>query len=110
MTFRVEILPAALADVEEAYLWWREHVPELAEAWFDGLGEAIESLDEFPERCAVAPESEDVNVEVRQLLYGRGRSVYRVLFRIAAPNLVRVLRIRHSARDRLEPEELIGDA
>jgi plasmid stabilization system protein ParE len=77
----------------------------LAEAatsdWFDGLAEAIESLAEFPERCAFAPESTLRGMGVRQLLYGEGRSIYRILYRLKDES-VQILTIRHTHRKPLQ--------
>ena len=57
----------------------------------------------MPRRCALAPEHENYNEEVRQLLYGRGRSTYRILFRVVNTDeqeegLVRVLHVYHGAQ------------
>jgi len=83
MKFRVSISPSALTDAESAYLWIQERDPEMAEKWFDGLMEAIDSLESFPARCPVAAESEDVGIEIRQLLYGKSKRFrYRILFSI----------------------------
>jgi plasmid stabilization system protein ParE len=68
--------------------------------------ERIYSLEEFPTRCAVASESETLGIEVRQLLYGERGAAYRILFRVAEEGCVRVLRVRHGARDWLKPEDL----
>lgn len=65
--------------------------------WFDGLCDAIESLAEFPERCAFAPESALRDKGVRRLLYGGGHSVYRILYRVKDES-VQVLTIRHARR------------
>ena len=64
--------------------------------------QAIESLSTFPRRCSIAPENGLFAHEIRQLLYGRGTSVYRVLFTITG-DTVSVLHIRHSAQNMLEP-------
>src|SRR5262249_55450184 len=104
--FRIEILPAALRDAEEAYLWYRENAPGRAAQWWNGLVEAIFSLEEFRHRCSPAPESEDLQIEIRQLLFGQGPGTYRIYFRIIGEDVVRILRIRHGARDRLSPEEV----
>jgi plasmid stabilization system protein ParE len=66
-------------------------------AWFDGLCDAVESLAELPYRCALAPESGLRQKGVRQLLYGEGRSVYRILYRVRDEN-VEILTIRHGRR------------
>jgi hypothetical protein len=41
-----------------------------------------ESLSQMPKRCPLARENKYFSQEVRQLLYGRGRNSYRVLFTI----------------------------
>jgi len=46
------------------------------------LGQAIAALADMPERCPVADESEQLGITLRQLLYGRRRGVYRLLFSI----------------------------
>lgn len=77
----------------------------LAEAstpeWFDGLSNAIESLAEFPYRCAFATEPGLRQKGVRQLLYGERRSIYRVLYRVKDES-VHILTIRHARRRPLE--------
>lgn len=65
--------------------------------WFDGLCDAIESLREFPERCAYAHETTLREKGVRQLLYGEGHSVYRVLYQVK-DEAVQILTIRHARR------------
>jgi len=65
--------------------------------WFDGMCDAIESLSEFPERCAFVPEPSLRLKGVRQLLFGEGHSVYRILYRVKDEN-VEILTIRHGRR------------
>ena len=71
---------------------------KLAEAatleWFDGLCDAIESLAGFPSRCALAPEPALRRKGIRQLLYGEGRSIYRILYHVKGED-VQILTIRH---------------
>jgi plasmid stabilization system protein ParE len=42
---------------------------------------------------------------LRELLYGRRRNVYRILFTIDGQT-VNILRVRHAAQDRLTPEDV----
>ena len=65
--------------------------------WFDGLCDAIESLAQFPNRCAFAPERGLRRKGVRQLLYGKGRGIYRILYRVKDED-VEVLTVRHAHR------------
>jgi len=63
--------------------------------------DAILSLENFPNRCPLAPESEDIGREIRQFLYKR----HRILFGVTG-DVVQVFRIRHTARNKLSPDEL----
>jgi len=103
MAYQVEISPLALAEIDEAYLWLYEQSPAAAARWFRGLRKAIDSLETNPERCSLAPESDAFAGELRQLLYGRRRGVYRILFTVAG-DTVRVHRVRHGSRRFLKPD------
>jgi ParE toxin of type II toxin-antitoxin system, parDE len=61
--------------------------------WFLALQDTIATLAQFPERCALAPESPGFPFEVRHLLYGRAPHVYRILFTIE-DKTVYVLHVR----------------
>ncbi len=61
--------------------------------------EAVESLTERPNRCALAPEFRAKRI--RHLLYGKGRNVYRILFRVNG-EAVEILTVRHGARKPLK--------
>jgi mRNA-degrading endonuclease RelE of RelBE toxin-antitoxin system len=59
------------------------------------LEAAILRLDEHPARSPVIPEDRNL----RHLLYGRGRHVYRIIYAIdERRQVVTVLHIRHGAR------------
>jgi plasmid stabilization system protein ParE len=110
MTFQVEITPIAEAQIEQAYRWYRERNPEFADLWFRGLMNTIATLQEKPQRCALAVEHEIFPEEVRQLLYGKAKNTYRVLFTIR-DETVYALYVRHSAQAPLtldDIEELEG--
>ena len=104
MTYRVEVSEPAEAEIDSAYLWMLQRSPGRAATWHDGLLRAIGTLDMMPTRCPLARESARFDREIRQLLYGRGRSAYRILFTIiesdsaGEPALVRILHVRHSSR------------
>jgi plasmid stabilization system protein ParE len=97
MIFRVITQPRAEAEAEEAFRWIYEQSPAAAVRWYRGLSEAIESLATSPQRCALAPENEFFEPEIRQLLFGRRRGVYRILFTIRG-DVVSVLSVLHGAR------------
>ena len=110
MAFQVEVAPRALADIEAAFLYIRRDSPERASRWLLGIIDAINSLEEMPARCPVAPESEDLGEEVRVLHFGKRQHVYRVFFSIRFEGkdkgVVRVFHVRHGARRRPAAAEL----
>jgi len=65
----------------------------------------IATLQEKPQRCTLAVEHEIFLEEVRQLLYGKSKNIYRVLFAIRQTT-VYVLYVRHSDQAPLTVEEL----
>ena len=110
MAYRVEIAKSAEIQLEELYLWLLERAPSQGAAWFNGLEQAILSLEQHPQRCRIAPESFDPDQPVRVLNYGRSPHVYRVFFTVDEnANVVRVVHIRRGARQRPAPSELRGD-
>src|SRR5262249_32583338 len=111
MACRVDISPLALQDAEDAYLWIKRRAPSRAAVWYEGLLEAVYGLEQMPACWPVAPESEDLGMTIRQLLYGKKGSVYRILFAIGhddstGEDVVRIFRIRHSARLKATAEEI----
>ena len=89
--YRILIQPPAADDLDAAYRWIARDSPRRAEAWLDGVVDAIQTLSSFPRRCPLAPEDDAFDVEIRQLLYGD----------------FRILHVRHGARRSIGPEELL---
>ncbi|MEH2240702.1 type II toxin-antitoxin system RelE/ParE family toxin [Nostoc sp.] len=98
----------AEAQIEQAYGWYLEQNPEFADRWFRELMNAIATLQEKSQRCALAVEHEIFPEEVRQLLYGKAKNVYRVLFTIRNTT-VYVLYVRHTAQAPLTIDDLEGE-
>ncbi len=97
MKYTVIITATAWAEVQEAFEWLATHSPNAAKRWRAALLEAVQSLENFPYRCPLAPEAASLGMEIRQLLHGRRRGVYRILFKIQGETVL-VLRVRHGAR------------
>ena len=96
------ITARARADTVEAFRWIAERSPAAAARWYAGLEKAIAKLADMPERCPVAhDESEQLGITLRQLLYGRRRGVYRILFTVE-DKTVTLHYVRHSARGTIE--------
>ena len=105
MAFQVNFRPQALADIEGAVTWLARTNPEAAARWRTGLFRIVENLETNPNRYAEAEESVDLGSGLRELLYGRRRNIYRILFTIEEQT-VNILRVRHAAQDRLCNENL----
>ena len=62
----------------------------------------METLTRQPSRCPRATESDKFPEELRELLYGKRNSKYRIVFAIRNEDVV-VLYVHHAARKELEP-------
>jgi plasmid stabilization system protein ParE len=102
VSYRIVFTPRARADAIEALRWIAERSPDAAARWYAGLEKAIAKLGNDPEHHPVAEEeSERLGITIRQVLYGRRRGVYRILFSVEAET-VYLHYIRHSARGSIE--------
>jgi plasmid stabilization system protein ParE len=104
MAHVVRITARALSEIDERLGWLSARSPSAALRWHEQLMQAISSLQDNPERCGLAPESEWYPGELRQLLHGKRRGVYRILFEVRG-NAVYIPHVRHSAQDLLGPED-----
>jgi plasmid stabilization system protein ParE len=102
MIYRLDVSSVAADEADRAALNIANVLGvERAKDWYDGLLLAMDSLTTMPRRCALARENKFFSQEIRQLLYGRGRNAYRILFTILPGDevsIVRVLRLRHSSQ------------
>ncbi len=103
MTYRVVFTPRARTDAVNAFRRIAEHSPAAAERWYSGLDKAIAKLGTMPMRHPITEEeSERLGLPIRQMLYGRRRGIFRILFSIEG-DAVYLHYIRHSAQDTIEP-------
>ncbi len=105
MSFQVIFRPRARADIAAAVAWLARSSSAAAARWRSGLFRIVEKLETNPALYSAADEAADVGVDLRELLYGRRRIVYRILFTITGQT-VNVLRVRHAAQDRLKPGDM----
>ncbi len=95
MQYRVNLTARTTKDLDNIYQFIQADQSEQAAAWFNGLHQAVRSLDSLPHRAPAIPE----NSALRHLLYGGKPDVYRVIYSIDdAKKLVTILTIRHGAR------------
>jgi plasmid stabilization system protein ParE len=95
--YQVIILPSAERDIGEAYEWLAGHDESAAIRWYNRLLQVIFSLDTFPDRCPLAPESGFFKTEIREIFHGHRQYKYRILFTVRTDK-VHVLHVRHGAR------------
>ena len=97
--YHVELDPRAVEDIDNVLDWLAQEAPHKLGEWFEALEVEIQSLETMPQRCPLAPEHRrwESELELRQLLFDRYPSVYRIIFTIKG-TVVRVLQVRHGAR------------
>lgn len=83
-------LPAALADVEDAFRWYEAQQPGLGEAFVQAVDAAIACILEFPNACPA------VHRGARRYLIER--FPYCLYYRIEGDGVI-VVALMHAARD-----------
>ena len=91
--YRVRITAAAQRDVKSIHDYIAESAPRTADKWIGELDRQIQTLEQFPTRCAVIPEATELGREYRHLIYGRYRTIFRVEGRV-----VWIARVIHAAQ------------
>jgi plasmid stabilization system protein ParE len=104
MAYLVRLTDRALRDLETLYERIQAESSEQANSWFNGLVEAIYSLEQQPERATRTTE----NRVLRQLLYGGKRNTYRIIFKVRPrARVVDILHVRHGSRAPFGPKEIL---
>jgi plasmid stabilization system protein ParE len=95
---RVQWTRLALRRADEAAAYIAGDSPSAASRWLSGMQDAVRGLEHFPQSGRVAVDLE--RGDLREILYGSYRVVYRV-----EPGFVRILTVRHLRRAP-DPDEL----
>jgi plasmid stabilization system protein ParE len=104
MPHEVRLVAHAQAEIDENVAWLLAHLPESAQKWHVGMLEKLLTLQDHPERCPLADEATSLGIELRELLFGKRRNTFRILFTIDG-NTVNVLHVRRAFRDALKLED-----
>ena len=91
--FRVEITETAQSDIQEIFQYIAADDQKAGINLIEEIERQIDSLEQFPFRCSVDPESYELGVEYRHILYAH----YRTIFRVDASKVI-ILRVIHGAR------------
>jgi plasmid stabilization system protein ParE len=106
MSYRVNILARARGDVDAIIAWIAERSPEGADRLAVRFEEALAKLEENPFVAPIAPESEDLGEEVRQIMFRtKAGRTFRALFVVVGTD-VRILRVRGAGQPPLSAGEL----
>lgn len=106
MNYPVRITAKAERDVDEILNWLtRQGAAAAAQRWFDRLWASLGALEKFPHRCPLAAEAGDLQLPIRELVFGKRHGRYRILFQVVERK-VYILHIRHTARDGFSPGDL----
>ncbi len=92
--YRVEISFSVYEELESYAHYIAQDSVSAALGWYERMEKKIETLEESPERCMVSKDSQYCDYEIRHLIVGN----YRILFRIEG-DVVKVLHVFHGAMD-----------
>jgi plasmid stabilization system protein ParE len=97
MEYRYRLTGSAITDVQMLYDKIASYSPNLAEKWNRKLFDHFDTLRTFPFSCPRAPESDKFGEDVRELVYGKRQSAYRVLF-VVREDVVIILAVWRASR------------
>lgn len=105
MKFRITLTERADREIKEAYLWISERAPMTADKWREDMIARIMTLEDTALSNRLALENGKVPYEIRQLLFGKRRGQYRIIYTVRGDEVV-VLSVRHSFRWPIEKDDL----
>jgi len=112
VSYQLVYTTRARNDLRAATDYIAQHAPEAAERWFDGFVAALAKLKQNPLIYGLAPESEQVEEEIRQIIYRtKSKLANRALFSIRR-DMVYILCIRRPGQRLLtqyETRDLLSD-
>jgi toxin ParE1/3/4 len=91
--FRVEITATAQSDIQKIFQYIAADNQTAALNLIKEIERQVDSLETFPLRCPVIPESFELGVEYRHILYGH----YRTIFKVESSRVI-IMRVIHGAR------------
>ncbi|MBK1792022.1 type II toxin-antitoxin system RelE/ParE family toxin [Persicirhabdus sediminis] len=105
MKYRVLLTKRFATSLQEMGDYIAADNAQRAISWLAEVEAKVMKLDYFPESHPYARENEDHAIELRQLVFGRGRYKYRVIFTVKESDVI-ALDIRHAAREGHPPQSL----
>ncbi|MEA1965355.1 MAG: type II toxin-antitoxin system RelE/ParE family toxin [Candidatus Aerophobetes bacterium] len=90
---QVEITRIAESDIQEIFEYILRDNERAAVKWVEEIEQQIDTLENFPMRCPIIPEVQELGGKYRHLIYGN----YRTIFKIEEPKVI-IMRVIHGAR------------
>ncbi len=106
MIYHVILTARAEADLDEILSEIQIQAPHAMVGWYSRLMASINSLERLPLRCPLADEADALGCELRELLFGKRRGTYRILFAILGKT-VPILHVRRAARGPVTTADLM---
>ena len=108
-SYRLFFAEPAEAESEAIYVGKMQNGLASADQWYRGLARALDRVMLFPCGFPLASENEELGDGLRQMLYGRGASTYRVLYYVFPPEdteagIIRVMHIYPAQQGSLSQE------
>lgn len=89
----IEITSTAESDILDIFRYISQDKGNVAVRWVNEIERQIETLEKFPARCPIIPESDELGEVYHHLIYGN----YRTIFKIDGSK-VTIMRVIHCAR------------
>jgi len=91
--FKVLITKIAEEDIGYIFELISRDNHQAAERWRAEIKSQIKSLKEFPARCSIIPEADDIGIDYRHIVYSNYRTVFRI-----ADDTVFIMRVFHCSK------------
>ncbi len=95
MKYQVVLTPEAQDGILQSFKYIHERAPLNAARWIQGLYDCVATLEQFPERCPLAPEAIYLEEGLRQLLFKSHRFIFQI---DKTGKVITVLHVRHTKR------------
>lgn len=104
--YRIKVLEIAARDVQAQFEYIQDRSPTGARLWYEAYLDALERLKFDPTALSLAPESEHVEEDIRQIFFKTRRGYpYRIVYTVVDDE-VRVLRVRGLGQEIVSSEGL----
>jgi len=106
MTQPLFLTDQAHQDIDSICDWWsKNRSARQADHWYQELVAAVDTLQLQPDRFALAVESVQLPMNLRQVNFGSGKKqTHRIVYTVR-PDMILILRVRHLAQDELTADD-----